>query len=39
MDEKMQIHWSAKSVLAIVLGNILYALTVKVFLLPANLAS
>ncbi len=39
MDDKMQMHWSAQSIAAIVLGNILYALTVKVFLLPANLAS
>ena len=35
----MQMHWSVRSVAAIVLGNVLYALTVKVFLLPANLTS
>lgn len=39
MDDKLQMHWSVKSVGLIVLGNILYALTVKLFLLPANLAS
>ncbi len=39
MDDKMRMHWSARSVAAIVIGNVLYALTVKVFLLPANLTS
>ena len=35
----MHMNWSARSVCAILVGNILYALTVKLFLLPANLAS
>nr|WP_300837620.1 YitT family protein [uncultured Acetatifactor sp.] len=39
MEGKLQMHWSVRSVAAIVLGNVLYALTVKVFLLPANLTS
>lgn len=39
MDEKMKMHWSVRSIAAIVMGNVLYALTVKVFLLPANLTS
>lgn len=39
MDDKMHMHWSARSIGAIILGNIIYALTVKLFLLPANLAS
>ena len=39
MDDNMRIHWSVTSITAIVLGNILYALTVKLFLLPANLVS
>ena len=39
MDEKLHMNWSARSIGAIFLGNILYALTLKLFLLPANLAS
>ncbi|HBA47293.1 MAG TPA: YitT family protein [Lachnospiraceae bacterium] len=31
--------WSARTIGAMLLGNILYALTLKLFLLPANLAS
>lgn len=39
MDNQVHMNWSARSVCAILLGNILYALAVKLFLLPANLAS
>ena len=39
MDDKMHMNWSARSIGAILLGNIVYALTVKLFLLPASLAS
>ena len=35
----MHMSWSARTIGAMLLGNILYALTVKLFLLPANLAS
>ena len=39
MNGDLRMHWSVRSVVAILLGNVLYALTVKVFLLPANLVS
>lgn len=39
MNDDLRINWSVRSVAAIFLGNVLYALTVKVFLLPANLVS
>lgn len=39
MDDKLHMNWTARSVAAILVGNIVYALTVKLFLLPANLAS
>ena len=39
MDDKLHMNWSVRSIGAIVIGNILYALTLKLFLLPANLAS
>ncbi len=39
MEDKLQMNWSARSIGAIFLGNILYALTLKLFLIPANLAS
>ncbi len=34
-----KLNWTWRNIIAILLGNILYALTVKLFLLPANLAS
>ena len=39
MNDDLRINWSVRSIAAIFLGNVLYALTVKVFLLPANLVS
>ena len=39
MEDKLHMNWSARSIGAILLGNVLYALTLKLFLLPANLAS
>ncbi len=39
MNGDLRMHWSVRSIVAILLGNVLYALTVKVFLLPANLVS
>ncbi len=39
MDGNLHMNWSVRSVSAMLAGNILYALTVKLFLLPANLAS
>ncbi len=39
MNDDLRINWSVRSVAAIFLGNVLYALAVKVFLLPANLVS
>ncbi len=39
MDDNMHMSWSARTIGAMLLGNILYALTLKLFLLPANLAS
>lgn len=39
MDDKLRMNCSVRSIAAIFLGNVLYALTVKVFLLPANLVS
>ena len=39
MNDDLRINWSVRSIVAIFLGNVLYALTVKVFLLPANLVS
>lgn len=39
MEDKLHVNWSARSIGAILLGNVLYALTLKLFLLPANLAS
>ena len=38
MDGNLHMNWSVRSVSAMLAGNILYALTVKLFLLPANLA-
>ena len=39
MNDDLRMNWSVRSIAAIFLGNVLYALTVKVFLLPANLVS
>lgn len=39
MDNQIHVNWSARTIGAMLLGNILYALTIKLFLLPANLAS
>ena len=39
MNDNTHMSWSARTIGAILLGNILYALTLKLFLLPANLAS
>ena len=39
MDEKLHMNWSARSIGAIFFFFFLYALTLKLFLLPANLAS
>lgn len=39
MDGNLHMNWSVRSVSAMLAGNILYALAVKLFLLPANLAS
>ena len=39
MNDNLRMNWSVRSIAAIFLGNVLYALTVKVFLLPANLVS
>ena len=39
MEDKLHMSWSARSIGAFILGNVLYALTLKLFLLPANLAS
>ena len=39
MNDDLRMNWSVRSIAAIFLGNVLYALAVKVFLLPANLVS
>ena len=39
MKDKEKLSWTWQTIIAILLGNISYALTVKLFLLPANLAS
>ena len=39
MNDDLRMNWSVRSIAAIFLGNVLYALTVKGFLLPANLVS
>ena len=39
MNDDLRMNWSVRSIAAIFLENVLYALTVKVFLLPANLVS
>lgn len=39
MEEKIRINWSAGNIAAMLSGNVLFALTLKVFLLPARLAS
>ena len=39
MKDKEKLSWTWQIIIAILLGNISYALTVKLFLLPANLAS
>lgn len=39
MDGNVRMNWSARTIGAMLFGNILYALTLKLFLLPANLAS
>lgn len=39
MEDKTQMNWSGRSIALMLVGNILYALTVKLFLLPADLAS
>jgi uncharacterized membrane-anchored protein YitT (DUF2179 family) len=39
MKDKEKLSWTWQTIIAILLGNISYSLTVKLFLLPANLAS